>query len=192
MTPRSLMIIILRIAGILFLSQLLTAVPSALTLLISLFTYGDGTVLSLFSVVSVLTVLTYIGIVYMLVFKSEYIVDKLGMARGFEEKELRLQVDATSLTRIAIITCGAIVLLFAIPDMCQEILQITMQGDYITSSGQDRNWTPTIIVAIRLVLGLLIIGERERILQLVLRSPGQQAAKSEMLIDNEEPEQEKS
>lgn len=170
MTPRTLFIFVFRVLGIISLKELCSAIPQLISTVFSLWKYSptDG----LFMVfISLLTVALFLWIPYMLIFKSTYIVDKFGLDQGFSETSLQLDINISSILRIALIVTGILILLSEIPELCRIIYRFSYMDTYSRMTGEPIDWSPAVFSGVKIILGLLIIGERKRILEFLLRSP---------------------
>jgi hypothetical protein len=83
MTPRSLFNIILKVLGIFFIQDFLAAIPQLLSV-ISYFTTPDARQEAVWALTTSLLVLFAYGIVsYYLIFRTDVIIDKLRLEKGF-------------------------------------------------------------------------------------------------------------
>jgi hypothetical protein len=182
MTPRSLFIIILRVAGILSLKGLLIAVPQLISTVLMLFrgysgySIADGLFLI---VISLLTVAVYLAISYILIFKAHVLVTKFGLDQHFTEPILNLNISISSILRIAIIVTGFLILVDEIPEFCRLVFFNLQKQRYLSYEENSTNWSPVVFSGVKILIGLLIIGERKRILQFLEKS--QEAEKSEQV-----------
>lgn len=169
MTPRSLFIIILRVLGIVSLKELFTAVPQ---LIYTAYSYFSGFSVSagLFMVfVSLLTVVLFLWISYVLIFKSPLIVNKLGLDQGFSEDAFQLNISISSILRIVLLITGALIVLSGIPEFCRILYNLLSRQEYYLRNTEPIDWSPLVFSGVKIILGLLIIGERKRILEFLLR-----------------------
>jgi hypothetical protein len=78
--------------------------------------------LGIFSLIlSLLTFGLQLAIVYLLLYKTNVIIDRLKLTSGFSEEALSLNLHRSSIYSIAIIVSGIIILVFAIPNLLKQI-----------------------------------------------------------------------
>ena len=171
MTPRTLFIIILRILGILSLKELAIAIPQLISAIFSFFwsySVSDGMTMT---VISLLSVAIILWIAYMLIFKAGMLVTMFGLDGGFSEELLQVNISIPSVLRIALIVTGGVILISEIPGFCQIIYRNVSEERFQFMSTGSPQWSPAIFSGVKIVLALLLIGERKRILAFLLRAP---------------------
>lgn len=171
MTPRTLFIIILRVLGILSLKELFIAVPQLISTVLSFFmgySIADGLFMI---VISLLTVALFLWVSYILIFKADVLVTKFGLDQHFTEPLLNLNISISSVLRIAIIITGFMVLIAEIPEFCRLVYRRWMEQEFSPYPNDYSSWSPLIFSGVKIILGLLIMGERKRILQFLEKSP---------------------
>lgn len=164
MTPRTLFVIILRVLGILSVKELFVAIPQLISTIAMYM--GNSVSLGLFMVlVSLLTVALYLWISHTLIFKAGYLVAKFGLDQNFAEPSLQLNISISSILRIAVIVTGALLLISEIPVFCRIVYNILQQRNLSFMEDGSPDWSPAVFSAVKIMLALLIIGERKRILE---------------------------
>ncbi|RYY52410.1 MAG: hypothetical protein EOO09_21530 [Chitinophagaceae bacterium] len=164
MTPRSLFIIILKVFGIFLLQSLVTQGTLAIYQIFSMLTLTLGDALAPI-LVTLLSFGVILWVCYWLLFKPGELVTRFALDQHFKEEKLELNISMESVLRIALIVTGAIILFLELPDLIQRIYErfnvVRFFGDH------EPDWSPIIISGLRILLALLIIGERNRILDLL-------------------------
>ena len=172
MTPRSLFNIILKIFGLLFLREIIYLIPqiiSQITLLIRVIDYkvssssGDE-IVSLLLVLLALAFYWYI--IDKLLFKTNSVMDKLKLDQGFNQDEFSFNISTTHVLTIALFVIAGVILTTEIPTFCRHIFAY-LQEKNITHGVAKPNYSYIIFSSIRIILGLLMIGERKRIVEFV-------------------------
>jgi hypothetical protein len=165
MSPRTLFIIILRVLGILSLKELFTAIPQLIST-VALYFEGYSISGGLFMVViSLLTVVLFLWISYILIFKADYLVSNFGLDQNFTESTLNLNINSSSVLRIAIIVTGTLLLIYEIPEFCRIAYSLLQERHISFLRDGSPDWSPAVYSGVKIILALLIIGERNRILQ---------------------------
>lgn len=174
MTPRSLFNIILKIFGLFFLKETIYSVSqlfSAITYYVN-FENPNGGVLTI--VLTLFVLAFYIFLIIQLLFKTNNFIDKLKLDRGFDEHEFSfdrqdkfsINISSALVLRIALIVLGGVILTDEIPYFCRNIYLDVFENSSIEDSTESRA-SYTILSAVKIIIGLLIIGERKRIINFI-------------------------
>lgn len=163
MTPRSLFLIVLKIFGMLMLKNLilafLTLVSFASALSVSSYTWWSFAL-------ELIVFLFLLACVFFLLFRTGKVLDLLRLDQGFSEKQFSFDMSMTDLLTIVLIVAGAVILLFAIPDFCVSLTRyLTMRR--VATLGSGTEFQSTLYSGVKILLGLLIIGERKRIVAFI-------------------------
>ena len=96
----------------------------------------------------------YILIVRLFLFKSEWLINKLKLDKGFAQEKLDITFPAQNVLRIVIIITGALIFVQGLPNLIQGIFEFFQQKDLI------KNYTETswlIYHFLRTLFGYLIM-----------------------------------
>ena len=167
MSPRSLFNIILKVLGLFFLREIINAFPS----LVFSFLFLTGEEGNLYDgivhfVMSAIIVGFYIGIVHILFFKTNYLLDRFKLAEGFEEDKFSFNISSSSVLTIALIVIGGLLLAVEIPNLC-SLLYSNFQEEQLTSGTIKPDFSDAIVSGVKIAIELLIIGERKWIVGLI-------------------------
>ncbi len=172
MTPRNLFNIILKIFGLFFLREIVLIIPQLISS-ISYFTksdtYGNGQFSSDGLSILILTLLSiafYFFIIYQLIFNTNKIVDTLKLDQGFNQAEFSFNISMSFVLTIALIVIGGVILTNEIPNLCKSIFAY-FQEKTLTHGMTKPNYSYIIISTIKIIIGLLLLGERKRIVEFV-------------------------
>jgi hypothetical protein len=173
MTPRSLFNIILKIFGIFFLREIIVTIPEFFSSLLSLINNDFGSAAAT-TIVFALVITMYTLIVFQLLFKTNKFIDLLKLDQGFDEdqfsfeqpKEFDINISTTLVLTIALIVTGGIILTDEIPNLCRRIYNYMQEkNSRYNPSRPDMSY---IVLSIaKILLGLLILGERKRIVDII-------------------------
>lgn len=186
MTPRNLFNIVLKIFGLFFLREIIYTIPQLISSIWFLVEpdnfknnqysdYGIGGF-----VVLLIILVFYCFIIYQLLFKTNNILDKLKLDKGFDQEEFSFNLSTSLVVTIALIVIGGVILTEEIPNFCRNVVSY-FQEKSMTHGVTKPNFSYIIISAVKIILGLLIIGERKRIVEFAER---RQAKKQEKEIDD--------
>jgi hypothetical protein len=177
MTPRSLFKIILKIFGLFFLKEIITTFPQFISSLIiniqlgrieeSVFTFAINAIIILF----------YGFIVFQLLFNTNTILDKFKLDQGFDEEELSfdttskndkfsIAVSASLVLTIAVFVVAGVILTNEIPNVCKHIFTYLL----LSRTNVEQNASFIIISIVKILIALLLVGERKRIVEFVVRN----------------------
>src|SRR5437868_3654116 len=123
MTIRDLFNIILKILGIFFIKDILATVPQLLSVF-AVLSYPTNVQVSgaVFTFIAILLMLLiYILICYYLVFRTNFIIDKLKLDRGFDQNTIPLNIHRSTILSIAIIVIGGLMVADETPNLCRQL-----------------------------------------------------------------------
>lgn len=163
MTIRTLFIIILKVLGILSLKELILVLTQFITIVASFFTgysFNDG-LFMLF--VSLVALALSLAVCYFLIFRAGYLVDKLALDQGFQETTISVNIQIASIFRIVLIVTAFLILIREIPEFLRiVVLELQRPDVSLLEGGTD--WSGAIASGAKIIIALLLIGERNRIL----------------------------
>src|SRR5688572_453712 len=108
MTPRSLFNIILKVIGIFFIRNILITASNILPAVAEVNgeEFKEFGILNL--VILLLEFLVYLLLTYILLFKTNRVIDRLKLDQGFQQEAFTLNIDRATILRITIIVLGGI------------------------------------------------------------------------------------
>lgn len=123
MTPRSLFAVIIKIIGIYLVIGGIVAIPQMLTAFHSFSSQvGEADSKDVFSIALflIITAAIYISIMRYCLFRTEWLIDKLHLDKGFAEERLELNIHRSTVLQIAVIVIGCIMVIDNLPLFCRE------------------------------------------------------------------------
>ena len=172
MTPRNLFIIILKIFGLFFLREIIYIIPELISSIPFLVTSDEfGEIINTKEgfwtfILPVFIIAFYSFIIYLLLFKTNIIVARLKLDKGFNQDEFSFNISTSTVLTISLIVIGGIILTNEIPNFCKNVFSY-FQEKRLTHGMSKPNYSYIIISAVKIILGFLLIGERKRIVELV-------------------------
>ena len=172
MTPKSLFNIILKIFGLFFLREIVFIIPQLIST-IPYFTkandfggeqFSSGEILPF--MVTLIAIAFYVFIIYQLLFNTNKIIGKLKLDQGFNQQEFSFNISTSIILTISLIVIGGVILTNEIPNFCRNIFSY-FQEKNITQGMTKPNYSYIVISGVKIIIGLLIIGERKRIVEFV-------------------------
>ena len=166
MTPRSLFNIILKVLGLFFIRDFLTLVPQVLSVFLY-FTKADTISEAIWTFVSTLAMLFVYGFVsYYLIFKTETIIDKLKLDRGFDQDIIPLSIHRSTILSISIIVIGGYIVAEEIPEFCRQLFAY-YQEKRMTYGQTNPKIQYSILSAVKIIIGVLLIAEQRKIVNFI-------------------------
>ncbi|MBV8390904.1 MAG: hypothetical protein JO080_13960, partial [Mucilaginibacter sp.] len=124
MTPRSLFAIILKIIGIYLILGAIVSIPQMITTLYSLgsqVSYRDSKDTFLIGFFLIVTVAFYILVMRYCVFRTDWLIDKLHLDKGFIEEKLEINIHRSTTLNITVIVIGSLMVIDNLPLLCKEV-----------------------------------------------------------------------
>ncbi len=166
MTPRSLFNIILKIFGLFFLREIVNTIPQLISSLLY-FTKINSVEEGLWTFIFTTVVLAfYTFLVFLLLFKTNYFIDKLKLDQGYNQEEFSLNISTSKVLTIALLVTAGVILTNEIPNLCRLLFSY-FQEKRLTHGMTKPDFSNAIISAVKIIIGLLLIGERNRIIDFV-------------------------
>ena len=166
MTPRSLFNIILKVLGLFFIRDFLTLVPQVLSVFLYL-TKADTISEAILTFVSTLAMLFVYGFVsYYLIFKTETIIDKLKLDRGFDQDIIPLSIHRSTILSISIIVIGGYIVAEEIPEFCRQLFAY-YQEKRMTYGQTNPKIQYSILSAVKIIIGVLLMAEQRKIVNFI-------------------------
>lgn len=168
MYPRDLFKVIVKVLGLFVVKDIFMSLPYLVTPLLTLFggeSYGAGTSGIIFTTV---ILLFYFYIAYMMLFKTSSIVNFLKIEQDFLDDPITFEISTRNVVVISLIVLSGLILIEEIPNFCNQAFNYYQQAQ--TKFPSERpSVSKLLIPGVKILLAFLIIGERSRIIQLVLK-----------------------
>jgi len=164
MTPRSLFNIILKVIGIFFIRNILITVADIIPAVseINKEEFEDFGILNL--VVLLLEFLVSLLLTYILLFKTNWVIDKLKLDKNFQQETFNFNIDRVAILHIGIIVLGGLVIVDSIPALIQEIIYFIEMKKSGAPDGKNYN---VILQSIKLLIGILLIAYQNSVVNFV-------------------------
>jgi hypothetical protein len=186
MSPRSLFLVVIKIIGLVFLRDALFTIPQLLSFIATIPyvtpTVSGSTTHIDFSAMALplLLILFYVTMVFLLLFKTNLVINWLRLDRGFDQPEFSFNMRMDTILTIAVIAISGFILIDEIPMLCKRILSYFQEKKL--TLGRSDSTSPLIVVSVvKIVIALLLIGERKRIVAFIHREKDDP-------VGNDEPE----
>jgi hypothetical protein len=114
----------------------------------------------------ILVLLVYGAVSYYLIFKSELIIDKLQLDKGFDEGTIQLNMHRSTILSISIIVIGGLIVADEIPNLCRLLFGY-FQEMRMTKGQTTPAISYAVFAAVKIVIGLLLIGNQKDIVNYI-------------------------
>ena len=170
MRPHTFFVLVLRVLGIALIYHVFLSIITFLGFFLSWFTQIDtsGGLVMLLS--SLLPAAILIGGCYLLIFRADALVSYFKFDRGLTEQRFDLSNSAENIYRISIIVTGAVILFIELPRFIGGVYGLLIQPNSEFGGSYKSDWTPAITSGVTVILAFLLIGERERVLEVLMRT----------------------
>ncbi len=176
MKARDLFLIILRIFGIYLIKDVLISIPPVIRDFFEVLKFDqEVAVLSLFFSILVLGI--YVLIVWLLLFRTNWLIAKLNLLEDLSLEPLVVNLHRSSVYTIAIIVAGVVILVSSLPGFVRHFYrwyEYANSGKFDFPS-ESYNFEPLIIAGVQVLLGLLLLGN-QRLLVNFIESRRRQAS----------------
>jgi hypothetical protein len=115
-------------------------------------------------VVLLLEFLVSFLLTYILLFKTNWVIDKLKLDKNFQQETFNFNIDRAAILRIGIIVLGGLVIVDSIPALVQEIIYFI---EMKKSGAPDSKNYNVILQSVKLLIGILLIAYQNFIVNFV-------------------------
>jgi hypothetical protein len=154
MTIRTFWNILLKILGIYLVVSGVSVIMSHLSMVATIFAMGtDDMIYYIATTLSILV--AYFFILWLFVFKTSWLIDRLDLENGFEEERIDLKGDFSAIMTIAIIVIGGIMLIESLPMLAREFSLYIQRKEIAFQENPSIGWT--IFYVVKAMIGYLLM-----------------------------------
>ena len=157
-------LVLLKIIGIFLVLKGVSTVILSLNSIFMINSY-DGLIWEVLITI-ILVIVIYFLILWLFVFKTSWLVEKLRLEKGFEEEKIELNTQLSNLIPIAIIVIGGIILINSLPNLCKEISTF-LQSKYAWKHSPATGWI--ILYTVETLIGCLFITKSKQLTAFINR-----------------------
>lgn len=162
MTPRTFWAILIKIMGLYVVLESLIAIPQFLITINYFFnsnTSFGGPPLAFYGVCYiVITACLYILIIRYSIFKTDWVIDKLKLATGYDDERLEFNIHRSTSLKIVVMVTGGWLLVDNSPILCSQILSYFQRQDQFGGLfSQNPASKYLIIYALKSVIGYFML-----------------------------------
>lgn len=165
MSIRTLLGIVLKVLGLLFIKDILGLLPQFLWLLS--YEWNNNMTMELVWPLStnLFMLFVYTVAAYYLIWKTEHTIDRLKLLEGFTEETIALNMHRSTVLSIAIIVIGGLMLATEIPNLLRQIILLRQEENH--DGGFSGNELFLITTVVKIALGVLLIMYQRHIVNLI-------------------------
>ena len=156
MTPKTIFTIILKIFGLWLILGLLEIIPQTLSTIPLLLSADTRSQLSA-SILLLLVLAFYFFVIRLLLFKSNFIIDKLLLDKHFDQQTIEFNIQQTAVIQIAIIVFGGLIFINSLPVLFEQIVSYLKQKQLAGSFFDNPSFQYLLIYSGKLILGYLLM-----------------------------------
>jgi hypothetical protein len=127
--------------------------------------------------------LIFILILWLLLFKSAWVIEKLKLTKDFTEDRLELTMEWSTILTIATIVIGGVVFIDSFPLLCKQTVSFFQHGKFLKDS-QESIWI--LFYLVKAVLGYLLMTNSKLVVHFI---DGQNVKSRNSVTDNLPPEE---
>lgn len=113
-----------------------------------------------------LTIGLYFVTLKLLVFNSNWVIDKLKLDKGFQEEKLDLSITLKTVLTIATIVIGGLILIDALPMLCKQIFLFVQLK---TVFRQDPQFSLIIFFSVKALIGYLLMTNSNKVVSYIAK-----------------------
>ena len=117
-------------------------------------------------ILTTLILLVYVMVSYYLIFKSDLIIDKLKLDKGFDQETIPLNIHRSTILSISIIVIGGLLIADEIPNLCRQLFSY-FQEKRMTYGQTNPNISFSVLAAAKIVIGLLLVGNQRQLVNFI-------------------------
>jgi hypothetical protein len=164
MTPRTIFTLILKIFGLYLIWQLIIIIPFSFTAGSTLlYTQHDSSWTGIIALLLIIILLLYFMVIRMLLFKSNWVVDKLSLDKHFDQEIIAIKIDSAAVIQISIIVLGGVLFIDALPNFFREIITYLQQTSLEPYMVKDPKFAYIFLWGCKALLGYLLLTNSKRI-----------------------------
>lgn len=162
MTPKTIFTIILKIFGLWLILELLEVIPQTIST-IPVLMQADATALAPMLIAILLILTFYFFILRLLLFKTDYVINKLSLDKHFDQQTVDTNVQQATVIQIAIIILGGLMFIDALPTLIEQIVSYLQQERIEGNLFTNPSFKYIILYSCKLILGYLLMNNSRQL-----------------------------
>lgn len=146
--------LLLKTIGLWLLFSCISVVPQFFSMISSINGSIDFQSLLLLLVMSCTTIIILVIIIWLFLFKTGWIIERLKLKDNFKEERIDITIKSTTVLTISIIIIGALILIESLPSFCSTLITFLQQKELLKDYPQT-GWL--IYHFIKIIIGYLLL-----------------------------------
>ena len=113
--------------------------------------------------------IAYFFILWLFVFKTSWLIDKLQLENGFDEEKIDFKNDSSAILTIAIIVIGGIMFVESLPQLCKGIFSFYQANKMFCPWKENPSTSWVIFYVIKAIVGYLLMTNSTPIVNFINR-----------------------
>ena len=184
MTPRSLFAIIIKIIGIYLVIEAFVFIPQLVAMIGQyrrMMTESSQSDFLDAGFFIVFALGTYFLILRYCLFKTDWVIDKLHLDRGFSEEKFEINIHRSTILKIAVIVIGAVMVIDSLPLLCKQLFSYINMSRGGTTFGQNPSSGWMVYYFVKFAVGFCLVSANRPIvnfIELKRKGPATKAAEA--------------
>ncbi|MBP6455682.1 MAG: hypothetical protein KA275_03030 [Chitinophagaceae bacterium] len=158
--------IIIKIFGLFYIQEIINFIPQLISTLLY-YSKTESKEEGIWSIIFTFVVLAfYILISFILLFKTNFILDILKLDQEFNQEEFSFNISISKALIIAIFIIAGLILINEIPNLFKQLF-LYYQKKQMTHATTKGDFSYIILSAVKVIIALLLIGERKKIVDFI-------------------------
>ncbi len=172
MTPRSLFTIIIKIIGIYLVIEAVVFLPQLVAMIGQyrrMMTESSQSDFLSAGFFIIFALGTYFLILRYCLFKTDWIIDKLHLEKGFAEKRFEINIHRSTVLKIAVIVIGAVMVIDSLPLLCKQLFSYINMSKIGASFGENPTSGWMIYYFVKFAVGFSLVSANRPIVNYIER-----------------------
>jgi len=115
---------------------------------------------------SVLTLFAYGIVAYYLIFRTDFVIEKLKLEEGFDQDFLPLNIHRSTVLSIAVIVLGGLLVVTEIPTFCRQLF-FYFQEKRMTRGMTNPKIAYSVFSGVKILIGILLLTNQRFIVRFI-------------------------
>jgi hypothetical protein len=168
MTPRTFFTLFLKMLAVYLLINAIDQIPVVFSSMTTIIGGMGGTIAGIFVLLLILFVCAvYIMILYYLVLKTDWVIDKLALDKNFPEEKIELNIHRSTVLTIAVIVMGGLMLIDALPSFCSTVFRYYQDNALVNGIHERLNTEDVLFYGIKGFIGFCMVAYNRHIVNFI-------------------------
>lgn len=161
MSIKTFWIILLKIIGISLVAQGVNIVLNFVAMLSNMTYFRDVTYEFVWNIV---VIFIYFFTIWLFIFQTSWLISKFKLEKGFNDEKIDLNIQLSTILKIATIVVGGLMIINSLPQLCQELF-VFFQQKAIFRENPNTNWI--ILYLVKIIFGYLLMTNSNTIVKFI-------------------------